>query len=390
MQAFPLTTSRTVSVLGFREISIILFRNGKIMLSTEKHASHDFLNRNLPMNSNTLLITAVLLAVSHLPLSAREWINDAGQKIEADFISADANTVTLRRNGKEIIYPLNKLSQADRDFIKLQPKPPAPAAAGGAKTGWNAAFPIKAAHADPKAYLAHGNAKAVYRAFDAGNHSPEWTTNKKNAALEFSYDESKAAIVYVPASYDGSKPYGIYLHVSPANAGARIAEYAPVMDRLNLIYVSPNGTSNNEAMLRRVKISVDAVQSVMATHRIDSRRVCAGGVSGGGHMAMMIHSMFPGLFMGSVSHAAQSYLPKDGASGHFPGLEANDLKSGDLRNHKWCVISGNKDYNYPEILKTSKDWQDKHMNYKFFDIPDMGHTNAPAASLEEALKWLGM
>jgi hypothetical protein len=105
---------------------------------------------------------------------------------------------------------------------------------------------------------------------------------------------------------------------------------------------------------------------------------------------MLSHAMFPDIFMGSVSHAAQSYLPAANSCGHFPGLETRDFKSGIIKDHKWCVISGSKDFNYAEILETSKQWSVNRMNYQFIDVPDMAHSNAPPEYLEEALKWLGL
>ncbi len=157
-----------------------------------------------------------------------------------------------------------------------------------------------------------------------------------------------------------------------------------------MIYVSPKGTANHQPMLRRVKLAVDALASVQATWKTDPKRTVVGGLSGGGHMAMLTHAMFPEMFVASVSHAAQSYLPQDGTCGHFPGLDVSDLKSRNLKGHKWCVISGDKDFNYQEILTSSTPWDSNRIDYRFFDIPSMGHVNAAPDKLEEALKWIGM
>jgi predicted esterase len=332
----------------------------------------------------------VLLLVSFQLVSAREWVNDEGRKIEADYVSCDGTTVILMRAGKEIKYPLAKLSAADQDFIKTQQQ--ADEAKSQPVAGkWIQDFAIKPAFPDADSYLKHRNAKAVYKAFDEGEFPPDWTVNKKDAAAEFAYDTAKASTyVYLPASRDGGKPPGVYIHISAGEEGEVHTDYEPVMDRLNLIYISPRGTSNGQPMLRRVRLAVDALSSVRALHQVDPARISIGGGSGGGHMAMLVHAMFPDIFMGSVSHAAQSYLPAPNSCGHFPGLEACDLKSGILKDHKWCVISGSKDFNYEEILKTSKQWSINRMNYQFIDVPEMGHSNAPPEYLEEALKWLGL
>ncbi len=318
--------------------------------------------------------------------SARQWTNIDGKVIEADYVSANGSEVVLKRGGKEVNYPLDKLSAEDQAFIRKQMEEAV------AKTGWIHDFPIaRPAFSETKDYLTDKTARTVYQAFEKGDFPPTWTTNKKDVKAEFAYDvETAKTHVYIPASYDGSKPFGVYLHISHSDNGENVTGYAAVMDRLNLIYISPFGVSNNQPMLRRVRLAVDALNSVRESYRVDPQRVAVGGISGGGHIAMLTHAMFPDLFMGSVSHAAQSYLPVGGGMGHFPGLSVRDLKSGDLKGHKWCVISGDKDQNYGEILKTSKDWKDAGLDYRFFDVPSMGHTNADAAHLEDALKWLGL
>jgi len=333
---------------------------------------------------------AGLLIISGMVSSveARPWTNDKGQVIEADLVSCDGTTVELLMAGKTIRYDLSKLSAADQEFAKSQMAKTGSSEA--AATGWFRDFAIsKPAFSETKDYLTGRNAKAIYKAFESGNFPEIWDTNKKDVENEFAYKDGKA-VVYVPSSYDGTKPMGVYLHISPGAQADGGAKFAPVMDRLNLIYISAHGTSNGEPMLRRVKLSVDALAAVKEKWKVDPQRVCVGGLSGGGHMGMLTHAMFPDLFVGSVSHAAQSYLPEGNSCGHFPGLEVGDLKSKEFKGHKWCVISGEKDQNYPVILETSKRWESEKFDYKFFDVPGMAHTNAPPEKLEEALKWLGM
>ncbi len=277
-------------------------------------------------------VCAVVAIATAALAPAREWTNDEGRTIEADYVSADGRVVVLSIGGKQVEYQLSRLSEADREFVarKMEEVP----AGGSAGTGWMRDHPIATpAFPDREAYLSGRNAKAVYKAFDTGNFPETWDRNQGDAAAEFSYENGRA-IVYVPGRYDGSKPFGVYVHISPGDGGEGLDAYAPVMDELEMIYVSPKGTSNAQPMLRRVKLAVDALATVKAGWKVDPARVCVGGLSGGGHMAMLTHSMFPEMFVGSVSHAAQSYLPGDNSSGHFPGLTLRDLKSRDFKDHK--------------------------------------------------------
>ncbi len=66
-----------------------------------------------------------LVGVSFLAWSAmadaRSWTNKDGRALEADFVSATDEAVTVRlANGREVVLPLMDLSQGDRDFVAQQ------------------------------------------------------------------------------------------------------------------------------------------------------------------------------------------------------------------------------------------------------------------------------
>jgi poly(3-hydroxybutyrate) depolymerase len=175
------------------------------------------------------------------------------------------------------------------------------------------------------------------------------------------------------------------VHINPTEGGLRPPkEWQAVLDKMHLIFVSPNKASNNVSMLRRVVLGLDSLATVKAKFKVDPARVYVGGFSGGGHMAMLSGMMYPEIYQGAISHAAQSILP-----GHFPGLSLFDTKSAPRAKHKWCVISGDKDKNYARVKETSKDWERARFLYKFIDVPGMGHEPAPASAFEEALLWIG-
>ncbi len=53
--------------------------------------------------------------------SLRDWTNADGKTIQASYVSADDEKVTLRlKNGKTSKYPIDKLSEGDQAFIKEQ------------------------------------------------------------------------------------------------------------------------------------------------------------------------------------------------------------------------------------------------------------------------------
>ena len=202
---------------------------------------------------------------------------------------------------------------------------------------------------------------------------------------------SKTMVVYIPKGYNPkSKEYGIYLHNSPGNKGIIPKDdWKKLMDKHKLIYISPNETKNGTPFIRRVALGIDEVTTIKNKCSIDEKRVFSGGTSGGGHVGMLSQMMYPEVYYGAISHAAQSYLPSGNSYGHFYGLSENDCTKGIRKDRPWVVISGNKDSNYQEIIESSKEWKQHKMDYEFIDIPGMGHKSASGPALEKALIRIG-
>ncbi|MBK1881475.1 hypothetical protein JIN85_03550 [Luteolibacter pohnpeiensis] len=198
---------------------------------------------------------------------------------------------------------------------------------------------------------------------------------------------------YVPPSYDGSEAYGLVLYANPGFPTDIPSDWHSVLDAFKLIVVAADSVNNETTMPRRVQASMDTLATAEKKYKIDPTRRVVSGLSGGGHMAMVIGALYPDYFIGAISHAAQSYLPSSGGThgyGHFPGLALEDFSASKRKHMKWIVVSGDKDYNYQAILETSKRWDDNKLNYRFLDIPGMGHEPAKAAPFQEALEWVGL
>ncbi|MFN0126603.1 MAG: prolyl oligopeptidase family serine peptidase [Verrucomicrobiales bacterium] len=73
-------------------------------------------------------LAAVLCLICLSPASAREWTSTDGKKLEADFISATADEVRVKRtaDGREVTLPMARLSEDDRAWVKAQNVPSAP------------------------------------------------------------------------------------------------------------------------------------------------------------------------------------------------------------------------------------------------------------------------
>lgn len=91
------------------------------------------------MKSAVLLSFLLSFVVSRA--AAREWQSADGKKLEAEFVSSDAETVTLARpNGQKFTIPLSRLADIDQSWIRLQKDAPKAEAKANPITGPYAAL----------------------------------------------------------------------------------------------------------------------------------------------------------------------------------------------------------------------------------------------------------
>ncbi|SHJ43170.1 Putative esterase [Rubritalea squalenifaciens DSM 18772] len=345
--------------------------------------------------SSAFALSLGCLAFSTSGVEGRTWTNSEGKTIEADYISHSGDSVTLKLKGKEIQYPLEKLSQGDRDWLKEQE----------AKLEEDK----KKRQEEVASLLGRRDRVSIsHRLFeDTGDYFKEstrrtWLKEHEGGAFDSTGKEDDwlrrdpakdQCLIYCPESYDGTEAYGLLLFINPMPNALIRKDWEPILSKYKLIAVSAYGVGNYADKDRkkinphpyRVTLSLDAMATVEKQYKIDPKRRYVSGTSGGGHMAFTTAALYPELFKGAISSAAQSYLPS-----HFPGFEIKDFKRGERKDMKWIVVSGKKDYNYNKILETSKDWESNRLNYRFLDVPDMGHAPPAAGPLEESLQWIGL
>ena len=141
------------------------------------------------------LLPALLLTCSFA--AARSWTNESGQIIEAELVAVRGDAAVLERNGKEFVFPIDKLSAGDREFIKeWKANPPA-------------ATPAKLTFAGQT--LETGRKVNVFE-FD---YSPAVL---KTLKTKYKSDETKFRIsIVTPANFDPAKPQRVFMPSSAAN-----------------------------------------------------------------------------------------------------------------------------------------------------------------------------
>ncbi len=114
--------------------------------------------------------------------------------------------------------------------------------------------------------------------------------------------------VYVPPSYDGTKPYGVMVYItSDQNTGGTVLQ--TVSDKKNLIWIAPRNVGNNAYSPDRYAAGLMAIHRAKELFNIDPRRIYNSGKSGGARTASALAFYHSEVFRGTAPSAGFS-LPR--------------------------------------------------------------------------------
>ena len=108
--------------------------------------------------------------------------------------------------------------------------------------------------------------------------------------------------VYVPPSYDGTKPYGVMVYItSDQNTGGAVLQ--TVSNEKNLIWIAPRNVGNNAYSPDRYAAGLMAIHRAKELFNIDPRRVYNSGKSGGARTASALAFYHSEVFRGTAPSA---------------------------------------------------------------------------------------
>jgi len=203
-----------------------------------------------------------------------------------------------------------------------------------------------------------------------------------------------SAFLYVPPAYDGTLPYGLCVDIRPYDSGNIPRGYRAIADARHLIWISPNQAGDEAPAVQRWVLALDSLATAKKDFCIDTQRVFANGLGGGGATAFNLLMLFPEQFKGAVSHAHGVNLKDMPVAGNqtwisqFRYLSQEELKRVAALNKKWIFISGPGDPRYAQFTAVVPQWKDLGFDVWLVDVPSMGAADAPPASFESALDWL--
>jgi pimeloyl-ACP methyl ester carboxylesterase len=199
--------------------------------------------------------------------------------------------------------------------------------------------------------------------------------------------------VYVPADYDGSKPFGLLVWVSPGQTGGiPIESWREKLDQRHLIWIGANQSGNPRPVTCRAGLAIDAAFNLKSRYKLDDQRIYVAGASGGGRVSSMLGIAFPDVFCGGCYMIGCDFyrnLPADEPHKYWarsflpPPAKFLSLAKTQSRH---VLLTGETDPNRPQTkgnLAAMKSDGFKHLTY--FEVPGMGHRPPDADWFDKAL-----
>ena len=194
----------------------------------------------------------------------------------------------------------------------------------------------------------------------------------------FGVDSAITWQVYVPETYDPSKPAGLMVFISPTSKGWVPPKWLPVFEDHNMIWVSADRSGNTVRVKRRIMKALVAPYVLAKDYEIDSERVFVSGFSGGGKVASVASVNYATLFKGGV------FI---GGADDWSNVSDDTLEY--ARANRYVFITGSRDFNRmltKRILNRFN--EDGLANTKLINVSGMGHAIPDEENFREAVEFL--
>lgn len=228
---------------------------------------------------------------------------------------------------------------------------------------------------------------------------------RRSPNVEYELDQEKEAFyLWKPLGFNAgtASQYGLIAYISSTeNIGALPPGWEQVLTKHKYIFVAPQQAGNGNDFKRRSGLAIQAACQMLSKYQLDRRRLYVSGISGGARAACYAAFNQPDLFSGTIQDCGCEFYERVPAhyrttdmdtAGKYYGasVEARGLDLSAIRTRiKFAVVTGSRDFRRGNILDIYYGGlQAQGFKCRLWDVPDMGHTDCDATTLEEILTWL--
>ena len=199
--------------------------------------------------------------------------------------------------------------------------------------------------------------------------------------------------IRTPRDFDPSAPLGILVWVSPTPDGRIPPMFEPALDSLNLVAVGASNAGNQRPLSDRLQLMLDAIETARQRMTLDESRIYVTGMSGGGRCSSILQIAMPETFAGAVPIVGlDSYhlVPTGNGNAKWPARQGRPPTKvfAVLKQRRIRAITGDQDFNEPEMVRRTKMMQADGIHIEIDVIPGMAHVMPTPDQFTLALDWV--
>lgn len=216
----------------------------------------------------------------------------------------------------------------------------------------------------------------------------------RNAQFALPYPlEDAEFFVHIPATYDGSEPWGLISFIHADDRMELPPGWGEVLARHKLLFVAPQKAGNTQP--HRGNLGIAGALAMMRDYKIDPTRVYVSGFSGGARWATHLGYQASDLFTGVIAICGADFhkmVPRKEAtkSDEYGYVSVSTKEQRDAKRAvRFAIITGESDWRRGNILDVFHGgYEAEKFQARLWDVPGMRHEICGPQPLEEAIAFL--
>ncbi len=198
------------------------------------------------------------------------------------------------------------------------------------------------------------------------------------AMAQFPDDYRLKFQIYTPQNYRPDRPAGLMVYISPTKRGSVPSAWREVFDRRNLIWISVDGSGNEQQVFIRVIEALASLKYAAREYSLDPDRVYLSGLSGGGRTASITMQYYADGFDGVIYMIGVNPWDRE-----FPAAQVTKDET------RFVFLTGTQDFNRAETKRVYKAYERAGFKrIKLMDVLGMRHELPKPEALDEAIEFL--
>jgi len=258
---------------------------------------------------------------------------------------------------------------------------------------------FKKAQGDKQLQKYYEKSKYCYDPFSKAEGDPE-------KLIDYNIEEIQA-VLYVPAEYDASAEWGIYLYISPDKQAMLLPEWAKIMKQHKLLFLCPYNIQDGLSDVYRMAVALDALATVESEYPIGPGNVIVSGEAKGAAVATMLLMCYPEHFRALICQGWGPILSRteygdtvgrpallQGEKREYwnpetPGIGPEEHRKVLRSNPRIVLFNGFRTgIECERLLRAAFTWARYKYDYLVLDQPDARGFRMPTKALDVALQWI--